>query len=66
METKTVATRTNNLHHHRWKAHKNSAHRKLCIQNQLTSNSIATPEEGTWEVPSIEHEVIDTETPRER
>ena len=39
---------------------------RLRIQNQPTSDSIATPEEHTWEAPSIEHEVIDTEIPRER
>ena len=39
---------------------------RLRIQNQPTSDSIATPEEHTWEVPSIEHEVIDTEIPREQ
>ena len=35
------------------------------MHNKLTSDSTAIPEEGTWEVPSIEHEVIDTEIPRE-
>ena len=39
---------------------------QLRIYNQLTSDSTATPEEDTWEAPSIEHEVIDTGTPRER
>ena len=36
------------------------------ILNQLTSDSTAIPEEGNWEVPFIEHEVIDTEIPREQ
>ena len=35
---------------------------RLRIQNQPTSDSTATSDEGTWKVPCIEHEVIDTET----
>ena len=60
------STKTNNLHHHRLKADKTVHVNRLRIQNQPTFDSIATPEEHTWEAPSIEHEVIDTEIPRER
>ena len=37
---------------------------RLCVQTHFTFDSTAAPEKGTWEAPSIEHKVIDTETLR--